>query len=199
MEIKLCECGCGEPSPLSHETRKSLGLVRGQPRRFVKGHDKFIDLTGQRFGKLIVVKRESSHPITHASNFLCKCDCGNLNIIRANSLSMGNTKSCGCYREGFRKTHGKSYSYLYRCWAHMIERCDKILHKSYKNYGGRGISVCAQWYSFEKFAEDMGERPTPKHSIDRIDNNGNYEPGNCKWSTKSEQNLNKRKMLPGEI
>ena len=93
------------------------------------------------------------------------------------------------------KTHGQSKTLLYNAWQNMIKRCDKPSCKSYKYYGGRGIKVCKRWYGFVNFHADMGDRPTPKHTLDRINNNGDYKPSNCRWVTQAQQNLNTRRSV----
>lgn len=135
----------------------------------------------------------------HARMCVCLCDCGNQATLRYGDLYTGNTKSCGCYRIGKciedHFIHGHAFSSgnsrTYRSWRHMIERCTKPNDKAWKNYGGRGITVCDRWHVFTNFLEDMGECPSGK-MIDRINNDGNYEPGNVRWSTSKEQNRNRR-------
>lgn len=130
----------------------------------------------------------------------CLCDCGNIKDIVSSSLRAGLTRSCGCFylkcSQDIRKTHGMSGSTEYHSWAAMKQRCYYQGHQEYENYGGRGIAVCEEWLdSFESFLQDMGHKPSEKHSIDRIDVNGNYCKENCKWSTPKEQAANTRKVL----
>lgn len=159
----------------------------------------FKNLEGEVFGRLTVIKlSKKSKP--KAIYWECLCQCGNIKSISSSSLCSGNTKSCGCLRKEMlsssKSTHKKSGSPEYNCYHHMIKRCYNKNNNVYKYYGARGIKVCDRWLeSFENFYEDMGSRPSSRHSIDRINNDGDYEPGNCKWSTQSEQTINSRHML----
>jgi hypothetical protein len=140
------------------------------------------NLLGKRFGKLVVTNYVGIHHKKKKAMWLCKCDCGNTKITLGTYLSSKETQSCGCSRI----KHGMSYTQTYRVWADMKNRCTNISSILYKYYGGRGIKVCDRWMYFKNFLEDMGESP-PGLELNRIDNNGNYSPKNCKWSTKAEQ------------
>ena len=160
---------------------------------------KFIDLTEQRFGRLIALSRAENDK-NQQKRWNCICDCGKLTTVYAGNIKCGETKSCGCLRmeesSTREKTHGMAKSSEYNIWAGMKARCINIKHPAFERYGGRGIKVCDKWLeSFEKFYEDMGERPSVKHSLDRIDNNGSYELSNCRWATDLEQARNTRRNI----
>lgn len=160
------------------------------------------DLVGEKYHRLTVVSRnyDPRENNSREAYWNCLCDCGNTTVVRTASLSLGNTKSCGCLqREQTSKastTHGMSNTVEYHIWAGIISRCRNPSNNAYPRYGGRGITVCDRWLnSFENFYADMGPRPTPEHSIDRVNNDGNYEPGNCRWATDIEQANNKRNNI----
>lgn len=151
--------------------------------------------TGNRYGRLIVLKRAEND--RHGNNrWLCRCDCGTLRIVVGYNLRNGNTRSCGCLRREAgtnSRTHGMTGTRIYKSWDMMIQRCTNPRCKDYYNYGGRGIQVCPRWrYSFENFLKDMGDMPEGL-ILDRINNDGHYELGNCRWATPKEQANNRRK------
>jgi len=160
------------------------------------------DLSGQQFGRLTVLEYAGTSSNKH-SLYLCKCECGNEKIIHGTSLTQGKTKSCGClHREETSKlmtTHGltKEHRRICAAWSNMKDRCNNPANKFYSDYGGRGIIVCNEWEEdVVKFVEwALANGYNDKLTIDRIDNDGNYEPGNCKWSTPKEQNRNMRRNL----
>lgn len=154
---------------------------------------------GDTYGRLTVIREVS--PIISGKQSQrcveCRCDCGVLKVYRLYALRNGNTTSCGCLAKELvssrMRTHGKSSVAEYGIWRGMVSRCREIESGGHRHYGGRGIRVCDRWVnSFDAFYEDMGSRPSPDHSIDRIDNDGDYEPGNCRWATQKEQSRNKR-------
>ena len=156
-------------------------------------------LIGRRFGRLIVVDDAPSSGVIKQANWMCRCDCGRQKVVAGRALKSGDTRSCGCIASermvALNSTHGDTTdgpSAEWITWRSMHQRCYDPRHKSYKYYGARGVSVCRRWHSFEHFLADMGRRPTPRHSIDRRENGGNYEPGNCRWATASEQARNRR-------
>jgi len=151
-----------------------------------------VDLTGSRFGLLTVISRASNGRCGHV-RWICLCDCGNYKIIHGNNLKTGDTNSCGCLHRKIVMRHGKSNRPIYMIWDAMVQRCNNPNNVNYKNYGGRGIIICNRWLKFENFLADMGEPPTNKHSIDRIDNNGHYCSKNCRWVTKKQQMRNTRR------
>lgn len=142
---------------------------------------KFINIAGMRFGQLVATAFVSPR-------WLCQCDCGRSSLVRSNSLRTGHTRSCGCGKGDYR--HGRARDSIYRIWVGILQRCNNPKRTEFRYYGGRGISVCERWLKFENFLLDVGERPL-NHSIDRIDNAGNYEPGNVRWATRKEQMKNK--------
>lgn len=157
---------------------------------------------GDKYNRLLVIAEAERDKYGH-NQFLCRCDCGTETTVSVYSLRNGNTKSCGCLKieklvdgNKGRTVHGKCKTKEHRHWLHIKERCTNPNCKGYKNYGGRGIAVAEEWANdFQSFYSHISSLPhfgEQGYSLDRIDNNGNYEPGNVRWATKAEQSNNKR-------
>lgn len=170
----------------------------------------FLDLVGKKYGRLLVKEKIGSieyKPKRKRIYWLCQCDCGNEVEKHSTDLRSSKVKSCGCLQMETMIANGKMgskhnmvKSLEYKSWQGMKDRCLNKHCKDYRNYGARGIKVCKEWrQSFESFYADMGDRPTPTHSLDRINNDGNYEPKNCRWSTPSQQMRNRTVSLPENV
>lgn len=187
-----------------------LPLLWGTIERRLKEVNSMGDLISRRFGKLVVIERSGTHTSpcgTKRALYLCKCDCGNEVVVQSINLTSGNTTSCGCHRS---KTSSESHTKhgcakkdkterLYNVWKSMISRCYYKRNSRYDRYGGRGIQVCDEWKnsyeSFRKWSLENGydkEADFGKCTIDRIDNDGNYEPANCRWVDMKVQARNRK-------
>lgn len=185
-EFWLCKCECGnfilaKRAHLRAGNTKSCGCLR------------VVDLNNQIFGRLTVIEYSPEK-----SKWLCLCKCGKYKWILPATLKKGNAQSCGCLQKEraaqAQFKHGMHDSKIYNTWTHVKDRCLNPNNKYYSYYGGRGITICERWLDFDNFHADLGDPTEDKEriSLDRIDNNGNYEPGNCRWVNQKVQNNNKR-------
>lgn len=188
----LCLCKCGNKSPV-----RGIDLRQGRStrcRQCARAETSTLhEMLGARFGKWTVL--ECSGRRFDSYQFLCKCDCGTTKKLHGPALRRGDTTQCtkcaNIKKARNNRTHGRSKTRLYKVWSSMKSRCQDPNSNAYKWYGARGIQVCERWQLFENFIEDMGI-PNPGLTIDRIDNDGNYEPGNCRWVSHAENMRNRR-------
>ncbi len=195
-----CQCGCGQKTKISKKTRVDRHIIKGQPYKFIKGHHNRIDLKGQKFGRLTVIRPTNERCFGRVV-WLCRCDCGAIVKIDRGNLMNGSSRSCGCLKRAPLKERRKASDYhvngersgTYICWGSMRQRCNNPKNPNYKDYGGRGIVVCERWNDYKNFLKDMGKRPEGL-TLERIENDGNYEPENCKWVSMIEQGRNRRNV-----
>ncbi len=191
QRIWECRCDCGTLCSKYSTAQLTGGKITHCGCMTQKGRP-HTDLTRRKFGKLTALAPKG---VDKNGSILweCICECGNTIPVPSRCLVHGETKSCGCHRKEFAKTHGMCYTPEYRAWQGMKRRCYNPRTESYADYGGRGITVCDRWRNdFKAFFADMGLRPSPEHSVDREKVNGNYEAGNCRWATWEEQANNRR-------
>lgn len=202
--IWRCKCSCGTIRDVAQYSlkkggSKSCGCETIEKIKVTRTSQR-MDLIGDIYGRLEVLDRAET--IRGQPRWRCRCICGNITTVRHGGLRNGNTRSCGCLSKEVSSRisykHGKSHTKEHNVWRKMIGRCSNPNVQKYHCYGGRGINVCERWTNssgFVNFLSDMGERPSDKHSIDRIDNNGNYEPSNCKWVTNQHRNKRTNRVL----
>lgn len=153
---------------------------------------KLINRLGERYGRLLVTGRTV---VGSTGLWVCMCDCGKTTLQPGGALGRGRVKSCGCWNNEKSNKHGMARTKVYIAWQSMLQRCENQKHRSYALYGGRGIKVVAEWHEFTQFYKDMGEPPSKRHSIDRIDCDGDYSKQNCRWATQKEQVGNQRRNI----
>ena len=196
-----CLCDCGNFTIAYGQSLKKGSTGSCGCLRTIVGRANAIDLTGQIFSRLTVLYRVGNVYSGKHVQWACQCSCGNQTKVTTQKLRFGHTKSCGCLRIDSSTqnatTHGQSSTPEYYIWCGMLARCYDPNNKRYLRYGGRGIVVHPSWHQFENFFADMGHRPTPGHTLERIDNDGNYEPSNCRWVTQHEQLLKRRRYREG--
>lgn len=190
-----CKCSCGKVIDIksSNLTNKYMKSPKSCGCKIIRPDNK-IKMEGKTFGRFLVLKEEGED--SAGVRYLCKCSCGNIRNVRGSSLRNGTSSSCGCFNREIITGHGMTNTPTYRSWVAARSRCRYPKNIGYQRYGGSGIDICDSWYnSFERFLEDMGERPEGM-TLDRIDNSKGYFKENCKWSTLIEQSSNREHLTP---
>ena len=200
-KVWLCQCECGNTCERVEGNLKNTAIPHCGCSPHWRGTNKrFVDLSGEKFGKLTVIEHKGKDKYSH-NLWLCQCECGEYIVSETNSLNTGKAQSCGCMRKELlierSTTHNHSNTRIYNIYHGMVDRCYKVNDPDYTSYGGRGIAVCTEWLnSFEEFYNwSLISGYSEELSIDRIDVNGNYEPSNCRWATMKEQGNNKRNTI----
>ncbi len=192
-----CVCDCGNTSNVRASLLKIGKSKRCRSCKYRLHGQKLIKLIsfGEKIGNWTVLGRSNINKYQQV-HYDCLCECGKVSSISSSSLRRKRSFSCrGCINKKIFTTHGKNDHYLYRTWTSIKQRCYNLNNEKYKYYGGRGINICDRWLNnFDNFINDIGERPIGT-SLDRIDNDGNYEPTNCKWVDKKEQTRNRRLFI----
>ncbi len=178
----LCSCSCSQEKLVS-----SSHLTTGRTRSCGCQQYPVIDLTGQKFGRLTILRRGPNIGKNKEVGWICSCSCGEESLVSSNCLRRGNTKSCGC----LHRKHGLSGTRVYHVWNNMMSRCYNEKHKNYHQYGGRGIKVCERWHDVKLFVGDVGQ-PPPGLTLERKNNERGYFPKNCCWATRKDQANNRR-------
>jgi len=184
----FCQCGCGEPTKIRTRDSSRSGARRGEHFRFVSGHGRRLNLCGLRFARLVVLARDTKRRKKTSPRWWAQCDCGKFVSVRVSDLRYGYVKSCGCLRT--RHGHAARRSREYCAFYDARSRCTNPKSDNFRFYGGRGIRF--RFASFKEFLAEIGPCPSPAHTLDRINPDGNYERGNVRWATWEEQRANMR-------